>query len=38
VDERSARLRFFLTCLHSEEQIHCAIDAIEQDLRAIQAI
>ncbi|HUK10492.1 MAG TPA: aminotransferase class I/II-fold pyridoxal phosphate-dependent enzyme [Stellaceae bacterium] len=37
VDERSTRLRFFLTCTHTEEQIRQAIDIIDQEWRALRA-
>jgi 8-amino-7-oxononanoate synthase len=36
VDERSVRLRFFLTCTHTEAQIHQAIDIIDQEWRALR--
>jgi 8-amino-7-oxononanoate synthase/acyl carrier protein len=36
VDESAARLRFFLTSRHTEEQIRVAIDAIGEELEKIQ--
>jgi 8-amino-7-oxononanoate synthase len=37
VEESAARLRFFLTCLHTEEQIRYTIDAICEELEKIRA-
>lgn len=36
VDERSTRLRFFLTCTHTEEQIRQAIDIIADEYRQLR--
>lgn len=36
VDERSVRLRFFLTCSHTEEQIRQSIDIIDEEWRALR--
>ncbi len=36
VDERSVRLRFFVTCTHTEEQIRQAIDIIDEEWRAVR--
>src|SRR5579883_170851 len=36
VDERSVRLRFFVTCTHTEEQIRQAIDIIDEEWRALR--
>jgi 8-amino-7-oxononanoate synthase len=35
VDERSARLRFFITCMHSDQQIRQSIDIIDEEWRAL---
>ncbi len=35
VEERAARLRFFLTCLHTEKQIRDTIDAVVEELQKI---
>ncbi len=35
VEESAARLRFFITSLHSEEQIRTTIDAISEELEKI---
>lgn len=35
VDESAARLRFFLTCLHTEEQIRYTIDTLCEELQRI---
>ncbi len=37
VEESAARLRFFLTCLHTEEQIRYTIDAVCEELEKIRA-
>jgi 8-amino-7-oxononanoate synthase len=37
VDEHQARLRLFLTCMHSDEQIRHAVAVIAEELRALQA-
>ncbi len=37
VEESAARLRFFLTCLHTEEQIRYTIQAICEELEKIRA-
>jgi 7-keto-8-aminopelargonate synthetase-like enzyme len=37
VEERAARLRFFITSQHSEQQIHYAIDALVEELAKIDA-
>ncbi len=37
VDEHQARLRLFLTCMHSDEQIRYAVGVIAEELRALQA-
>ncbi|MCS7304455.1 MAG: aminotransferase class I/II-fold pyridoxal phosphate-dependent enzyme [Thermoguttaceae bacterium] len=37
VEETAARLRFFLTCLHTEEQIRYTIDALCEELEKIRA-
>jgi 8-amino-7-oxononanoate synthase len=37
VDERSARLRFFITCCHSEQQIRDTVQALAEELAALQA-
>ena len=36
VEESAARLRFFLTCLHTEEQIRYTIDALCEELEKIR--
>jgi 7-keto-8-aminopelargonate synthetase-like enzyme len=36
VDERDARLRFFLTALHTEEQIEDTLDTLAEELDRIQ--
>ena len=35
VPEKSARLRFFISCLHTPEQIHETVDALAQEIRRI---
>jgi 8-amino-7-oxononanoate synthase len=35
VEKNCARLRFFMTCLHTEEQIYSTIEAIERSLQKI---
>ncbi|MEE9601741.1 MAG: hypothetical protein V3V75_00445, partial [Thermoguttaceae bacterium] len=35
VEERATRLRFFVNCLHSEEQIHYTVDALAEEMEAI---
>ena len=35
VEEKAARLRFFISCCHSEEQIHQAVAATAEELRQI---
>ena len=35
VEEQASRLRFFISCCHSEEQIHQAVAAIAEELRQI---
>ena len=35
VEESAARLRFFITSLHTEEQIRCTVDAIVEELEKI---
>lgn len=35
VPEKSARLRFFISCLHSPEQIHATVEALAQEIRRI---
>jgi 8-amino-7-oxononanoate synthase len=37
VDERSARLRFFITCCHSEQQIRDTVQALGEELAALQS-
>jgi 8-amino-7-oxononanoate synthase len=36
VDEQEARLRLFLTCMHSEEQIRYAVGVIAEEWRALR--
>jgi 7-keto-8-aminopelargonate synthetase-like enzyme len=36
VDERSVRLRFFLTCTHTEAQLSDAITVIAEEWRAVR--
>ena len=38
VEESAARLRFFITSLHTEEQIRYAIDAVVEALGAIDPL
>ena len=35
VPEKSARLRFFISCLHTPEQIHETVDALAEEIRRI---
>jgi 7-keto-8-aminopelargonate synthetase-like enzyme len=35
VEENAARLRFFLTCLHTEAQIRQTVDAVAEELEKI---
>lgn len=35
VPENSARLRFFLSCMHTEEQLRCAIKALAEEMRGL---
>jgi len=37
VEERSARLRFFITCSHSEQQIRQSIEIIDEEWRALRS-
>ena len=37
VEESAARLRFFITSLHSEEQIRYTVDAMVEELAKIDA-
>ncbi len=37
VEESAARLRFFITALHTEEQIRTTVDAVAEELAAIDA-
>ena len=37
VDEDAARLRIFLTCMHTDEQIRHAVAVIAEELRAVRA-
>jgi 7-keto-8-aminopelargonate synthetase-like enzyme len=37
VEEKAARLRFFVTACHSEEQIHTAVDAAAEEWERIRA-
>ena len=32
VEEKAARLRFFITCMHTEEQIRTTVDAVAEEL------
>jgi hypothetical protein len=36
VPDNSARLRFFVNCTHTPEQIHVALDAVAPELEALQ--
>jgi 7-keto-8-aminopelargonate synthetase-like enzyme len=36
VDEREARLRLFLTCMHSDEQIRHSVGVIAEEWRAVR--
>jgi 7-keto-8-aminopelargonate synthetase-like enzyme len=36
VEEKLARLRFFLTCSHTEEQIRLTIDTVAEELAKLQ--
>jgi len=36
VEERAARLRFFITSLHTEQQIRYTIDALTEELAALR--
>jgi 8-amino-7-oxononanoate synthase len=36
VDEHEARLRLFLTCMHTEEQIQHAVGVIAEEWRAVR--
>ena len=36
VEERSARLRFFLSSLHTEEQVHKTIDALQSEIKKLK--
>ena len=35
VEEKAARLRFFITAVHTEEQIRAAVDAVAEELARI---
>jgi 7-keto-8-aminopelargonate synthetase-like enzyme len=37
VEERAARLRFFITSLHTEDQIRFTVDAVVEELHALQS-
>lgn len=36
VEESAARLRFFITASHGEQQIRCTVDAVVQELRSLE--
>ena len=35
VTERAARLRFFLSCEHTQDQIHATVEALAEALRRL---
>lgn len=37
VEERAARLRFFITSQHTPEQIHYTVDCVAEELRALES-
>ncbi len=38
VDEDAARLRFFLSSLHTEDQLRFTADTLAQELRALEVL